>query len=77
MPGAGARLRHGGQLDPNDGIHDHQALIEKLTGLVAQGTLVAQENGVPVTDPERIRGTVKEALDKTLPTLARLASLMA
>ena len=52
-------------------------MIGKLTGLVEQGTLVAQENGVPVTNPERIRGAVKEALDKTLPTLARLALLMA
>jgi len=60
-----------------DGIHDRQALLEKLAGLVAQGTLVAQENGVPVTNPGRIRGAVKEALDKTLPALARLALLVA
>ena len=60
-----------------DGIHDRQALIEKLTGLVAQGALMAQENGAPVTNPARIQGTIKEALDRTLPALARLALLVA
>jgi methyltransferase-like protein/cyclopropane fatty-acyl-phospholipid synthase-like methyltransferase len=60
-----------------DGHHDYRGLLEELSKLVAQGTLVAQENGAPVKSPERIRGAVKEALDKCLPSLARLALLIA
>lgn len=59
-----------------DGTHDREALIEKLAGLVAQGTLVAQEGGMPVSNPERLRTVLATFLDQTLTNLVRLALLV-
>jgi methyltransferase-like protein len=60
-----------------DGTRDRRAVIEMLAGLVANGTLVAREGGVPITETGRLKAVLAEALDRTLSNLARSAVLVA
>jgi len=56
-----------------DGRHDRSGLVAELAGLVQEGTLAVQKHGQPVRDAERVRGILTDAVDATLPQLARHA----
>ena len=60
-----------------DGHHDRAAVLDGLAGLVAQGSLLAQQNGHPIKDPDRVQGILGGALDENLRELARGALLVA
>lgn len=64
-----------------DGQHDCAALLEVLAGLVADGALRVEEimegqDDKPVTEDEKLKSTLAEALDLSLRDLARAALLV-
>jgi methyltransferase-like protein/2-polyprenyl-3-methyl-5-hydroxy-6-metoxy-1,4-benzoquinol methylase len=59
-----------------DGKHTRPAVVGELTGLVADGTLTAQQGGVKVIDPEQIRQILTQAVDQKIEELGRLALVL-
>jgi methyltransferase-like protein/SAM-dependent methyltransferase len=60
-----------------DGTHDRGTLVEGLEGLVREGKLVAQKDGQPLRDAERLRAVLTESLEQCLGRLAQSALLIA
>ncbi|MCS6851025.1 MAG: class I SAM-dependent methyltransferase [Gemmataceae bacterium] len=60
-----------------DGQRDHATLVEEMSTLVLQGKLVMERDGVRVTEPERVRILMKEAVDFALRALAAYGVLIA
>jgi methyltransferase-like protein/SAM-dependent methyltransferase len=54
-----------------DGTRDRAAIIETLTQLVADKTLVVHEKGKPVADLDQVRVILAKVLEDALPSLAR------
>jgi methyltransferase-like protein len=59
-----------------DGTRDRAAVVEVLVDKALTGSLDIQEEGVPVTDPRRVRELLEPALDATLEDLAATALLI-
>jgi methyltransferase-like protein len=59
-----------------DGQHDRPAVVEALTNLVANGSLVVKTDDHPVCDPQRVRELMSSELDRRLPGLGRSALLI-
>jgi methyltransferase-like protein/2-polyprenyl-3-methyl-5-hydroxy-6-metoxy-1,4-benzoquinol methylase len=60
-----------------DGQHDENALLQILEASLARGELTVQEQGEPVTNPQRIRELLREALTATLADFVRSALMAA
>src|SRR5262249_38726655 len=59
-----------------DGSRDQTALVDALMDVVAKGDLRVQQNNQPVTDPQKLRAILGEALAASLPKFAQLALLV-
>jgi len=59
-----------------DGTCDRVTLLEHLSELVENGTLVVSENGNPLTNSEAIRHVLAKAIEEALAKLARSALLI-
>ena len=59
-----------------DGEHDRDAVLRALEQRVAEGVLVAEQHGKRVTQQPAVLKLLTEALDYTLPLLARSALLL-
>lgn len=59
-----------------DGTRDRAAIVETLTQLVADKTLVVHEKGKPVTDLDQVRIILNKVLDDALPALTRKSLLV-
>jgi len=61
-----------------DGAHNCDMIVDALVnGPVASGELSTQHDGQPVTDPDQIRSTLKQGVERTLRNLARAPLLIA
>jgi methyltransferase-like protein/SAM-dependent methyltransferase len=59
-----------------DGTHDQAALLTSLEELVRQGKLMAQQDGQPLRDADRLRAVLSESLEQCLRRLAQSALLL-
>jgi methyltransferase-like protein len=60
-----------------DGKRDHKQLIEELTKLVKNDTLVVQKDGKQVKEGEALKESLTTALDESLSKMAKAAVLVA
>jgi methyltransferase-like protein len=59
-----------------DGTRDHAALLNRLTELAEDGTLLVEQNGTRLTNPQQLTAALAEALEQSLKKLSGSALLV-
>jgi len=59
-----------------DGTRNRAAQFDHLVGLIKNGALAAQQDNKPITDPELIRGSLENDIERRLAYLAGTALLI-
>jgi methyltransferase-like protein len=59
-----------------DGTRDHAALLKRLTELAEDCTLLVEQNGTRLTNPQQLTAALAEALEQSLKKLSGSALLV-